>query len=790
MSNSQLMTLAHAIPKNTRKSILMNLYEKDLHIYLKELFIRLEPNYLVEITHGVDELGKDLIILKEDKFSTEAIGVVVKVGSIKAGTLGDVDRLKEKVSSVISVKGGRKLSEIRSQIEQALDHPAKLKDLYREIEVNRVYVVLAGEISIQARDRLNAELDKKVIVYDIDWLINKFSSDYPQVFFDGISIDFLFSLIADLEKKHMYSKKGKNLSDYFVEPLISEYEFPLDFDTKTISTILRKKKIPFLQLKSVIQKRRKILIIGEPGCGKSAALGKLAIDAYKEVLDTITRKEQKKVIEIPLLVQAKDLVDIKDSQDLIDHFLGKEEIRGRFTICALFVDSLDEAAPSDRPVIIGNIIKIGAELSCGLIITSRRIDAIDNGLSNFERFELLPFEIGQAIRLVQKIIDNKSLIEAIKDGLHRIEHDIPFFPLSLMLLVDLVEDRKEIPASITELYDRFFDIALGRWDKDKGIEVLFEYIIKKKFLAALAYSKYFNEEKAEITKDEFDEFLRGFSELYGWDTKQLGTFIDEIERAGVLSIKKRVIFKHRSFLDYFVAFHIYDRRDEIPDLANSLIKIYFDQSWTEVAFFYFGLKREIPEDILKRLLDYEKATSLSSLILKYMVGRLIQAGWGTPTKLKKQAIEKGISFAIPVKKEFLSIIGKRPDIPKIVPDILLVGLGELSYGSGFIFCEAKDVLDTLLSQDDAKELTAIIPLLNAIGRFLSEAEINERTERIIEISKRLPPSDEATALLFLLMLRSKDKAISKSIRRRLRYISSKNRKEIRALLPERKNGFR
>ena len=62
---------------------------------------------------------------------------------------------------------------------------------------------------------------------------------------------------------------------------------------------------------------------------------------------------------------------------------------------------------------------------------------------------------------------------------------MPMVPLSLILLCELVEEKREIPESVNELYDRFTDIACGRWDKDKGIEVTFELSTEEALLGRL-----------------------------------------------------------------------------------------------------------------------------------------------------------------------------------------------------------------------------------------------------------------------------------------------------------------
>ena len=119
-----------------------------------------------------------------------------------------------------------------------------------------------------------------------------------------------------------------------------------------------------------------------------------------------------------------------------------------------------------------------------MIISSRKIDIIKNPIPNFTHYELLPFEFNQALKLFQKLVVGDQELNDLKDALDKIKYQIPIIPLSLMLLLTFVEEKKEIPASVTELYDRFFDLVLGREDRSKGIEVLFEYFVKKRFLSS------------------------------------------------------------------------------------------------------------------------------------------------------------------------------------------------------------------------------------------------------------------------------------------------------------------
>ncbi len=191
---------AEALPKALRRQIIMGYKETDLHTFLKELFQAMQPDYTVEITHGTQEFGKDLVIVKVDNFTKEIIGVVVKRGRINGKTLGDVDDLKSRTKTVLSKGDEKTLGEIRSQIEQALTHPAETKLILEDLPVSKVFVVLAGDFSKNARRRLTSEIASEIEIFDIEWLINNFTKFYPQIFFEGQIADFLQKKTTSLKR--------------------------------------------------------------------------------------------------------------------------------------------------------------------------------------------------------------------------------------------------------------------------------------------------------------------------------------------------------------------------------------------------------------------------------------------------------------------------------------------------------------------------------------------------------------------------------------------------------------
>jgi GTPase SAR1 family protein len=782
--DNELVQQAEALTNEHRKEILTSIPETELHQHLKELFLAIEPEYVVEVTHGPKELGKDLILVRIDNLTVDVIGIVVKCGDIKGKTLGEVDELVERIDSALLQKGNRKAREIESQIRQAFLHEAELADFFRTLPVTKVIVLIAGQISREARLRLEKEKYGSVEVHGLNWLVRNFTAHYPYVFFEGELTNFIQKKIQELETKHRVIRSNRILSDSFVEPVVRATGISVDFGEELRATISRK-RLPFSKLKSILIGRKKIILVGDPGTGKSAALAKLTIDLLREVYLKAVRSGQQRETKVPILASARDLLTLDTVRDMLEHIFGETEIIGRVAARCLIVDGLDEVVSERRTSVIGRAEEFAKELDCSLLIASRKIDLLSITPSGFERYELLPFGTGQALQLIEKVQSNPAATQNIRDGLDKMRYQIPMVPLSLILLIEIVEDQKEVPASVTELYERYADSVLGRYDKEKGIEVLFEYLIKKRFLAELAYHEFSSKGLVEISRGNFDSFCKQYSEKYDLD-ELLAPFVHEIDRAGLLEVGfETVLFRHRSFLDYFSAFYIYDKRDEIERLNDFIVDIYFKDAWGETAFFYVGLKREVTERLLKSILKYDHDSMWINL-QKVMVGRLLQAGWHSPGKIKYLGVEQALSF-IPAVREALYRVaqqGRWPE-PKIVVDAVLTAAAEYSFRSMFLAKQLEELFDNLVSQEGKIQLTPLIYLLWVVRPFMSHERFIEQVEKMIDLSARkdIEPEERLRAALLLMLMKAGDKSILKAINKRLRKLRDEFPKEFKLLLP-------
>jgi hypothetical protein len=593
--------------------------------------------------------------------------------------------------------------------------------------------------------------------------------------------------IRELESKHTAAKSNKMLSECFVEPLVQSSDITVDFK-ESLEAVWNRKKLPFSKLKTLLSKQKPIILVGDPGTGKSAAISMLAIDMMKDVYKSaVSKKDKTEKCSIPILITARQLLDSATSQELLNEYFEELEVSKQISVKTLFIDGLDEVNSSVRSSVIEKSKQFSQELGCSLILASRKVDIVKITPSGFEKLELLPFGAGQALALIEKINSKTDVISVLRQGLDRIKNQIPMVPLSLILLIDIVEEYKEVPASVTELYDRYNDSVLGREDKNKGIEVLFEYLIKKRFLSSLAFNEFIQKGLVEITKNSFDDFVGQYAIEYRMDEDGLKKFISEIERAGLLQIgEETVLFRHRSFLDYFAGFYAYDRHDEIDDLNKFLVDKYFDDDAGETTFFYIGLKRAISQNLLNKILDYENS-SLVYDIDKILIGHLFQAGWHSQTNTKLLGIEKALRHAQGAKPKFYALAEKDGwSQPKMMSDLFLLVACEFSLRSGFLEKELQEIYNKY-KNDKSEDLFFRLSTFWVAKPYLETEEIKSQIENLlseISLSASLTDNERVRFTMILGFIDSRDKVLTKSVRKRIDKIYDKYPKELYKLLPD------
>lgn len=537
-------------------------------------------------------------------------------------------------------------------------------------------------------------------------------------------------------------------------------------------------------------------MVGEPGVGKSTAMNKLAIDLLSKSLEQATRKKGE-ILNIPVLLKARDLVEIRDVNELLDKFGPEQGIRNRFKVTALLIDALDEVHGEAREPTLSKALAFAKALECGLIVTSRKIDLIRKETLALDKRELLPLQYGQALTLCNRLVRDEKKLDALKSGLKTIQNQLTMTPLTLLLLVDLVEANKEIPASIALLYDKFFDLALGLDDKKlKGLEMIFNPEVKKNFLEELAYREFFEKSRDSVAKGEFEDFLDDYSAQQQWDKDELRQFVVEIERAGILDIRDEIRFVHTTFLDYFVALRIFNNREEVQNLDAYLTDIYFDDSWHDVVFYYTGLRKSITKGLIDGIIDYKRfeENDIVPHVAKALVGKLLQAAWQSKAEVKVHGLRESQAFCGNIKRLFLDLTKNRqPAVPLIYADLYTLLICEMAYGSRYLWKQERALIEEYLKEASQASISKAIAFLWANRDRIDPDEKNGLNEQLVLAATQAPKGDGADYARNLLLLRAlstEDKALFKNVEKRLSKQQRDSPELFDRLLPSGKKGFR
>ncbi|MBA7629726.1 hypothetical protein ES703_37230 [subsurface metagenome] len=590
-----------------------------------------------------------------------------------------------------------------------------------------------------------------------------------------------------METKREFAIRPSPLSDTFINPTVSEIEPPSSLTEAVIHTF-RTRKLPFTELETIIGETKRIVIIGDPGTGKSTALNKIALDMFEKCIGTITSKSRVEYLEIPLLLKARDLVS-KNMEEYIESTMPEEPLRTKLRIKVLLIDGLDEIKAEERVKVVADLEEYCNNHKCGLVITTRKVEAIKEAIVPFKQYELLPFEYKQAVDFLKRILKDQELIRIIDEGLKRDDLRMSLTPLALELLIEIATVEREIPAYITEIFERFTDNVLGKYDIAKGVDFAFQYHIKKKFLAELAWEEFFLKDRLVIPYEAFNKFVEQYKQHYRRIKDKLDQFLIEIEKAGILSIGDIVFFRHRSFLEFFTAYRLERHRGEQQSLDEDIVDIYFDLLWSEVAFYFIGILREIPQPIIGILDKYDEKT-FEANIIKLLTGRLLQAGWDTNSDDKLKVMLIALRQVQPIKEQLDEIIKKQvAPIPAIFTDFFIINLSEYSLGSRTFADEIMTLCDSLASEQTWDCTYKCLLLLWANRYKLPPEKTREVASSIIatlkklELSQQLAIQDKFITFFMLRHIEKEDARLLTQIKRKLANVRRLYPNEMRRLLP-------
>ncbi|MBR2195199.1 MAG: hypothetical protein IJ911_06245 [Salinivirgaceae bacterium] len=500
--------------------------------------------------------------------------------------------------------------EITRQIQLSFEYPYN-RSKGENIYVNKVIVVVNGTISPQAKNVIQKVLPShqinNVYLWNYQKLEEEISNNIKELFLSGETgsqEDFIISTYKkSLTNKLMNLENAQELfsglsitqiNDIFVNVRTAnqKYENEKKRYQGNTSSSMREEIDDSI---SIINSNKNIIIRGIPTSGKTLLLKRIGINSlnnYKDIGTFWFRFRDIKTGNFNLTEEVN-----KQFYELS----GNNEFNQRYFKKYLFLfDALDEIIDNeDRKTIVNKLQEQVSDFNNGyLIISGRNIELFkDISLfdpSNYEIVDLLPFDVGQALKLVKKIIpDNKeknnSFISAIKK--QQLSNSLTRTPMALTLMAIMYKDDsidlKELPANITELYNKFSDYYLDKWDASKGITSQYKYEEYKHIVGFIAHYLHSNH-MYEIPSQNLKDYLETIKTLHSTfeELKDTDNYINSLKTRNTLlhydTDRDVFYFNSSAFQEYFTSIYFDDSNE------NELIDNLYHEWWQNVIIFYNG----------------------------------------------------------------------------------------------------------------------------------------------------------------------------------------------------------
>lgn len=463
----------------------------------------------------------------------------------------------------------------------------------------------------------------------------------------------LILLESELKTLKIFSEKYQKLFGIFIEPKIIHYD-----EDKETKTPIKKN----ITIDNIIGTKVPLILSGGAGSGKSTLL--------KRIGETIIKKNQnldKK--NLPLFVSVTDLLEA--NFDFENVFKNKLQIHFKTTLNELFddydvtllIDSIDELEIENQKIIVNQLNDIFRKNKIRFILATRSAEksVLIEDLKDYSTYSIARFNSQQIEHFVKKFFYNQEsradkLLDALKEN--RIIEKLPITPLSLSLISILYEENDlEIPATITDIYDNFNSLLLGKAIVSSKIEFI-DISFKERILSLYALELLKRKERTPMTYDEFMLFFKSYFSSKTIPLKK-GSLEDVlkylIESTGIIFLKnsKYVSFNHDSFMEYYAAVEIFKhQRDQEPNYINN----FFDLNWQNSAIFYAGHSKDMPAFLNKVNKKLKSANHVNDFFSGINgAGYLLQALFQTDNKLRKETVDIALDINIQALELFIKM---------------------------------------------------------------------------------------------------------------------------------------
>lgn len=468
-------------------------------------------------------------------------------------------------------------------------------------------ITKSGWEGIKKNELLNKDVGQ--LIREVKY---RFLRKYPQRYWDrhGMIKVLKMSKPMDLESIYINVKcLGNLVRDYYDENLENKYReskhrrFNFRDDGKKDGLLLANQE-------------QYLMVLGDPGIGKSTFLRKVGLEALKGNKDSYQH---------PLTPVLLELKNFKENEINIQALIEEE-----FKICGfpnveknisnklekgellILLDGLDEVPTANVYNVIEKIQDFVDRHHKNRFILSCRTAARTH-LRQFTDIEIVEFDDQQIQSFIEHWFSSeldrknetaKNCWELLQKEEYKSAKELAHTPLLLTFLCWVYDDKQSFPTNRSCLYQNALRILLETWSAEKRLPnrgLVYENLSIEQeeiLLSEVAYQNFVADklflEKREIVKQIKDHLKQNLNAPQHLDGEKVLKTI-EIEQ-GILVERARDVysFSHLTLQEYLTAQYIYDN-----DLIEETVKNHITETrWQEVFLLVAGLMRGKADKLL------------------------------------------------------------------------------------------------------------------------------------------------------------------------------------------------